>query len=149
MQGHIHAESGRDPVDHGDRRLAHVGDVAHQLGQAIEETLAGGVEAASFIGGVAEVVVVRFEVTQIRSAHVGAGAKPPADAGQHNHLDVRIVVCGAHVLADLGQRAGPLGAAHGSVELLRPIEPDPEDAVVFLLIEQIGDELELLHRILL
>src|SRR6266850_408519 len=70
-----------------------------------------------------------------------AGPLTIAIAGQHDHADVGVVVTGAHVLANLCHRAILLGGANQCVHPLRPIEFDPEDAVVLGFVQKIVHQL--------
>src|SRR6202521_583783 len=66
-------------------------------------------------------------VTSGDAPKVCSGTKSPADAGQHDHPDVGIVIAGAHVFANLRHRAVFLGGADQGVHPLRAIEFDPKD----------------------
>src|SRR5690606_25570004 len=119
-----------------------------ELGDAVIEALPRGVPTADGVWRIAEEVVTRLEPLEVCPAHIHARAEPPPDAGEDDHLHLGVVVAGAHALADLRQRAGALGAADRGVEAVRAVELDPEDAVVLLLVEEVRDEFEFLHRAL-
>ena len=133
------------PVDHRDRRLADVRNVAHQLGQAVEEALPGRIQSTGLIGRVAEVVVFGLELAEIGAAYIDAGAEAASDSREHDHLHIGVIIGCPHVLADFGQGAGPLGATDGGVQLLGPVEPDPQDPTVLFLVEEVRDKFEFLH----
>ena len=117
-----------------------------QVGKPVEEVLARRVGAV--MGAPVAGKVLAGDVRRGPRPEIGAGTKPPADAGQHDHPDVRVVVAGAHVFADLGHRAVLLGGANQRVHPLRPVEFDPQDAVVLGFIQQIVDQRRC-HRVLL
>ena len=114
MQGHVHAGAHGRAIDHGDGRFADERDVPMELGESVEKVLAGEVGAFSVVPVAHEVLAQDGRV--IVPAHVGPGAEALALAGQHDHLDGRIVVGGPHVFAHFGDSAVLLGVAHEGVE---------------------------------
>ena len=110
-----------------------------QLGEAVIEVLAHRVRpfmrsAGTFHIG-ADLVLARPFL------EIGARTKPAPNSGYHNHPDVRIIIGGPHILADLGDGTIVLRRAVKGVHLFWAVELNPEDTVIFFFVEQIVDEL--------
>ena len=144
MQGHVHAGTDGRAVDHGDGGLANQRDVAVEMGEAMEEVLAGGVRA--FLGAPVADEVLPHDGRVSVAAHIGPGAEAAPHAGQHDDADAGVIIPGPHILADLGNGAALLGVADEGVHPLRAVELDPEDARIFRLIQQVVHQFRALAR---
>ena len=139
VQGHVHAGADGRAVDHGDSWLAYQRDVAVQVGEAVEEVLAGGVRA--FLGAPVAGKVVASHRWVVVAAHIGSGAEAAPHAGQHDDADVGVIVASPHILAHLGDGAVLLGVADERVHALRAVELNPEDAGVLRFVQQVVNQL--------
>jgi hypothetical protein len=61
------------------------------------------------------------------AAHIAAGAKGAACAGEHDRANVRVIRCGYHRLMQLLMQLGRQG-----VELIRPVQREYQDSAVAL-----------------
>ena len=132
MQRHVHAGPDRRAVYHGDGRLADIGDVAVQLGEAVKEVLADAIGAIARRTVANEILAGNFR--RRRALEVRPRAEPAPNAGQHNRAYIRVIVARTHIFADLGHGTVFLRIANQRIHQFRPIEPDPQNSVILWLV---------------
>src|SRR5215831_17370453 len=128
VQGHIHTRANSRTIDHGNSRFADKGDIAVQLGEAVEEMLPGSIWTLRAVT-IARQILALDRIGDIAS-HVSARAEATSDAREDNDPDVWIIVPSSHVFPYFSHCGVLFSRTDEGIHALRAIELDPHDATV-------------------
>src|SRR5215510_3845436 len=128
VQGHIHTPVHSRAIAHGNSRLADEGDIAVQLGEAVEEMFPGSIWTLRDIT-IARHILALDRIGDIAS-HVSARAEAASDACEDNDPNVWIIVPSPHVFPYFGHSGVLFSRTDEGIHALWAIELDPQDATV-------------------
>src|SRR5437867_12455651 len=120
VQGHIHARAHRRAINHGNGGFADEGDIAVQLGKAVEEMFPGCIWSLRNVT-IARQILALDLIGDIAS-HVSARAEAASDAGEDHDPDVGIIVPSPHVFPYFGHRGVLFSRTDEGIHALRATE---------------------------
>ena len=123
VQGHIHARAHSRAIEHGNGGFADEGDIAVQLGKAVEEMFPGSIWPLRDVT-IARQILALDLIGDIAS-HVSTRAEAASYACEDNDPHIGIIVSSPHVFAYFGYCGVLFSRTDKGIHALRAIELDP------------------------